>query len=89
MERLYQLKSLWKEYFNDDRILVSIFMSPFNIHVTRYPISGKFYTVNTILANTLLHGILNLRKSKEQLLWLKIKSWSNFISTTAGTLLEE
>ena len=30
-----------KEYFKDDRILVSIFMSPFNIHVTRYPISGK------------------------------------------------
>ena len=24
-----------------DNILVSIFMSPFNIHVTRYPISGK------------------------------------------------
>ena len=30
-----------KEYFKDYRILVSIFMSPFNIHVTRYPISGK------------------------------------------------
>ncbi len=30
-----------KEYFKDNRILVSIFMSPFNIHVTRYPISGK------------------------------------------------
>ena len=30
-----------KEYFKEDRILVSIFMSPFNIHVTRYPISGK------------------------------------------------
>ena len=30
-----------KEYFKDDRILISIFMSPFNIHVTRYPISGK------------------------------------------------
>ena len=29
------------EYFKDERILVSIFMSPFNIHVTRYPISGK------------------------------------------------
>lgn len=30
-----------KEYFNDKRIQVSIFMSPVNVHVTRYPISGK------------------------------------------------
>ena len=29
------------EYFNDKRIQVSIFMSPFNVHVTRYPISGS------------------------------------------------
>ena len=29
-----------KEYFKDDRIQVSIFMSPLNVHVTRYPISG-------------------------------------------------
>ncbi len=28
------------EYFNDRRIQVSIFMSPLNVHVTRYPISG-------------------------------------------------
>lgn len=29
------------EYFKDKRLQVSIFMSPFNVHVTRYPISGK------------------------------------------------
>lgn len=29
------------EYFNDKRIQVSIFMSPLNVHVTRYPVSGK------------------------------------------------
>ena len=29
-----------KEYFKDDRNQVSIFMSPLNVHVTRYPISG-------------------------------------------------
>lgn len=29
------------EYFNDKRIQVSIFMSPINVHVTRYPIAGK------------------------------------------------
>ena len=30
-----------KEYFKDERIIISIFMSPFNVHVTRYPTSGK------------------------------------------------
>ena len=29
------------EFFNDERIQVSVFMSPLNVHVTRYPISGK------------------------------------------------
>lgn len=29
------------EYFNDKRIQVSIFMSPLNVHVNRYPIGGK------------------------------------------------
>lgn len=28
------------EYFKDKRIQISIFMSPFNIHVCRYPLSG-------------------------------------------------
>lgn len=30
-----------KEYFKDKRLQVSIFMSPINVHVTRYPVSGK------------------------------------------------
>jgi phosphatidylserine decarboxylase len=29
-----------KEFFNDKRIQVSVFMSPINVHVTRYPIGG-------------------------------------------------
>ena len=29
-----------KEYFKDERIQVSVFMSPLNVHVTRYPTSG-------------------------------------------------
>jgi len=29
------------EFFKDRRLQVSIFMSPINIHVTRYPISGN------------------------------------------------
>ena len=40
--KIVSIKKVYeKEYFKDDRILVSIFMSPFNIHVTRYPVSGK------------------------------------------------
>lgn len=30
-----------KEYFKDKRLQVSVFMSPLNVHVTRYPINGK------------------------------------------------
>ena len=30
-----------KEYFQDKRIQVSVFMSPINVHVTRYPIGGE------------------------------------------------
>ncbi len=29
------------EYFKDQRLQVSIFMSPINVHVTRYPVNGK------------------------------------------------
>jgi len=29
-----------KEYFRDNRLQISIFMSPFNMHSNRYPISG-------------------------------------------------
>ena len=30
-----------KEYFKDMRLQISIFMSPLNVHVTRYPMGGK------------------------------------------------
>ncbi len=30
-----------KEFFNDKRLQVSVFMSPINVHVTRYPIGGN------------------------------------------------
>ncbi len=29
------------EYFKDQRLQVSVFMSPINVHVTRYPVSGN------------------------------------------------
>ena len=30
-----------KEYFKDERLQISVFMSPINVHVTRYPSSGE------------------------------------------------
>lgn len=30
-----------KEFYNDKRLQVSVFMSPLNVHVTRYPVSGE------------------------------------------------
>jgi len=30
-----------KEYFKEKRIQVSVFMSPLNVHVTRYPVGGE------------------------------------------------
>jgi len=36
IEKVYE-----KEYFKEKRLQVSVFMSPLNVHVTRYPISGK------------------------------------------------
>lgn len=34
-------ETLESEYFNDMRLQVSIFMSPFNMHSNKYPVSGK------------------------------------------------
>jgi len=31
------------EYFHDKRLQISVFMSPFNVHVNRYPCSGKIF----------------------------------------------
>jgi len=30
-----------KEFYNEKRLQISVFMSPLNVHVTRYPIGGK------------------------------------------------
>jgi phosphatidylserine decarboxylase len=34
-------ETMENEYFKDTRLQISIFMSPFNVHINRYPISGK------------------------------------------------
>jgi phosphatidylserine decarboxylase len=39
-------ETLEKEYFNDVRLQVSIFMSPFNMHSNRYPVSGHIKYVS-------------------------------------------
>ena len=36
IEKVYE-----PEFFNTERLQVSIFMSPLNVHVTRYPMTGK------------------------------------------------
>jgi len=30
-----------KEYFNEKRLQISVFMSPLNVHITRYPVGGN------------------------------------------------
>jgi phosphatidylserine decarboxylase len=35
-----------KEYFKDTRLQISIFMSPFNMHSNRYPVSGNIKYVS-------------------------------------------
>ncbi|WP_114490596.1 phosphatidylserine decarboxylase family protein [Candidatus Ulvibacter alkanivorans] len=30
-----------KEYYNEKRLQISVFMSPLNVHVTRYPVGGE------------------------------------------------
>jgi len=30
-----------KEYYNEKRIQISVFMSPINVHITRYPVGGE------------------------------------------------
>jgi phosphatidylserine decarboxylase len=34
------------EFFNDKRLQISVFMSPNNVHVNRYPVSGKIVYTN-------------------------------------------
>lgn len=34
-------ETIEKEYFKDQRLQISIFMSPFNVHSNRYPVSGR------------------------------------------------
>lgn len=41
MEETYE-----NEYFKDNRLQISIFMSPFNMHSNRYPISGSVVYTN-------------------------------------------
>jgi len=54
--RVVAIKEIFEnEYFNDKRIQISIFMSPLNVHVNWYPISGevkymKYHPGNYLIA---------------------------------------
>lgn len=57
-----------KEYFKDDRLQVSIFMSAFNMHSNRYPVSGtvkyvKYHSGNYIVARHPKSSDLNERST--------------------------
>lgn len=39
-------ETLENEYFKDTRLQISIFMSPFNMHSNKYPVSGQIKYVN-------------------------------------------
>jgi phosphatidylserine decarboxylase len=39
-------ETLEREYFNDERLQISIFMSPFNMHSNKYPVSGQIKYVS-------------------------------------------
>ncbi len=47
------------EYFKKPMIQLSVFMSPFNVHLNRIPANGKVVFYRYHPANTLLHGIRN------------------------------
>ena len=68
IEKVYE-----KEYFKDERIQISIFMSPLNVHVTRYASSGKIKFSKYHPGKYLVawHP-KSSEKMKEQLLLLKI-----------------
>ena len=45
-----------KEYFNEKRLQVSVFMSPINVHVTRYPVNG-IVTLQQISRRKIFSGL--------------------------------
>ena len=62
------------EYFKEKKLQISIFMSPFDVHVNRYQPQEKLSITSTIRENILLLGTLNqvLRmKGPQQLLRIK------------------
>jgi phosphatidylserine decarboxylase len=61
-------ETIEKEYFKDTRLQISIFMSPFNMHSNRYPVSGrikyvKYHSGNYMVAWHPKSSELNERSS--------------------------
>ncbi len=66
-----------KEYFNDQRLQISIFMSPFNVHQNRTPVAGE------VVYNHHKRGVYYpafVKKSSE-----KNERWSTVFKMTDGT----
>ena len=56
-----------KEILKTKCYQISIFMSPINVHVTRYPLTGEISIANIIKVNIWSRGILNpVKKTSEQ-----------------------
>ena len=53
------------EYFNSNRIRISIFMSPLNVHVNSYPISGEITYVQYHLGKHLVASLPKSSKDNE------------------------
>jgi phosphatidylserine decarboxylase len=61
-------ETMENEYFKDTRLQISIFMSPFNMHSNRYPVSGrikyvKYHSGNYMVAWHPKSSELNERSS--------------------------
>jgi phosphatidylserine decarboxylase len=55
------------EYYKDKRLQISIFMSPINVHVTRYAISGIVKFSKYHPGKFFVHGIRKLVKKTNEL----------------------
>ncbi len=68
--KVISIKNVYeKRFINDNAIQVSIFMSPFNVHVNRIPISGTVDYLNYVKGNYLVafHDKADLRNERTEI----------------------
>ena len=54
------------EFLNSKALQISIFMSPLNVHICRYPVTGKVIYKNITKVNTLWLGMRNLLQTMNE-----------------------